>query len=370
MLVASLVLAACGGGTGGGAGQADDDGPITIGFISHLTGDAAVYGESMRMGTEVAVKEINDAGGINGRPLEVVYEDDKLDANEAVAAARRLIDQQGVPVILGSASSSLSLAIAPIVDEAGVVQISPVSTSPDLAAFDNVFMVMPSDAAQGAAWADLAQRWGVEQAALMYINNDYGIGVKENFKENFLAAGGVIVAEQGFAVGATDVRSELLKVQQSGADVVFLVSHVKEGVLVLTQARELGSEATWVTDVAMQTQEVIDLAGEAAEGLYAIQWGRTDHPAYEAFAEAFTQQHGRDVTIWADFAYDTTRLVAEAIANAGTDPQAIADWLRSADGIEGATGPITMGEDGFRTAPGSYHLYQVRDGQWVIADDE
>lgn len=374
LLAAALVLAACGGGTGGGDNGGDggsaDDGPITIGFISHLTGDAAVYGESIRMGTEVALQEINDAGGINGRPLEVVFEDDKLDANQAVAAARRLIEQEGVPVIMGSASSSISLSIAPIVEEAGVVQISAVSTSPDLAAFENVFMVMPSDADQGAAWADIARQWGVEEAALMYINNDYGIGVKENFKDHFLAGGGVILAEQGFAVGATDVRSELLKVKQSGAEVVFLVSHVKEGVLVLSQARELDLDATWVTDVAMQTQEVLDLAGEAAEGLYAIQWGRKDHPTYQQFAAAFTEQHGREVSIWADFAYDTTKLVAEAIANAGTDPQAIAQWLLSVDGLEGATGPISFGEDGFRTAPGSYQLYQVRDGQWVMADDQ
>lgn len=370
LLALALLAAACGGGGGGGGegGQSGSDSqPIVLGFINHLTGDAAVYGQSMKLGTEVALKEINDAGGIDGRPLRVIYEDDKLDANQAIAAARKLIDQDRVPVIMGSGSSSISLAIAPVVDEAGVVQISSISTNPALAQFSNVFIAMPSDAAQGAEWAGIARQWGIKEAAILFINNDYGIGVKDIFVQHFTQDGGKVLVAEGFPVGSTDVRSQLLRVKDSGAKYIFLTSHVKEGSLVLKQAQELGIQATWIADNAMQAQEVIDLAGSAAEGMFAVQVGRKDHEAYRAFEAAFRNLHGKDPTIWSDFAYDTTRLVATAIREVGTDPAKIKSWLEQVKDFPGATGPLTMGEDGFRVAEGSYELYQVKDGKWVPA---
>lgn len=384
LLAVALLAAACGGGGGGqsggqsgapapadgdqGAEPGQEQGPIVVGFINHLSGDAAVYGTSMQMGTQVALAEINEAGGIGGRPLEVIYEDDRLDANQAIAAAQKLINQDGVKVIMGSGSSSLSLALAPVVDEAGVLLISSISTNPALADFENVMLVMPSDSAQGAAWAAVARDWGVAEAAVLYINNDYGIGVKDIFTREFEAQGGRILASEGFQVGSTDLRTQLLRIRDSGARHVFMVSHVVEGVLALRQGQELGLDVTWVLDIAMQTQEVIDLAGEAAEGVYALQVGRKDHDTYARFVEAFQAVHGQAPTIWSDFAYDTTRLVAAAIEAVGNGPEAIKQWLLQVEDFPGATGPIRFGEDGFRSAEGSYQLYRVVDGQWQPVD--
>lgn len=297
-------------------------GPILIGFINHLTGDAAVYGQSMKKGTEVALKEINAAGGINGQEVKVIFEDDKLDSNQAIAAANKLIQQDKVSVIMGSGSSSLSLAIAPIIQEAGALQISSVSTNPDLAQYkDSFFTVMPSDLAQGAEWAAYAQKAGITEAAVMYINNDYGLGVKNIFVQNFTAAGGKVLAAEGFPVG----------------------------------------------DTALQAAEVPQEAGAAAtEGFLALSVGFKAHDKYKAFEQGFTALHNEPPTIWADFAYDTTYLVVEAIKAVGTDPQAIKSWIAGVKDLAGATGPVRFGDDGFRAAEGAFQLYVVKGGNWEV----
>lgn len=343
-------------------------GPIVIGFINHLTGDAAVYGQSMKKGTEVALAEINAAGGINGQEVKVLFEDDKLDSSQAIAAANKLIQQDKVTVIMGSGSSSLSLAIAPIINEAGVVQISSISTNPDLAQYKgSFFTAMPSDLTQGAEWAAYAQKAGIKEAAVMYINNDYGLGVKNIFVQNFTAAGGKVLAEEGFPVSGTDFRTEVLKVKQANPPYVFIVSHVKEGALVLKQAHELGLKTQWIGDTALQAAEVPQEAGAAAtEGFLALSVGFKAHDKYKAFEQAFTALHNEPPTIWADFAYDTTYVVVEAIKAVGNDPQAIKSWIAGVKDLAGATGPINFGDDGFRAAEGAFQLYVVKGGNWEV----
>src|SRR4030042_1298764 len=200
-----------------------------VGFISHLTGDAAVYGQSMKNGTEKALEVINSAGGIKGVPLEVVYEDDRLSPADAQTAFLKLVGTDQVPVILGSASSTISLSICPKAQEKKVVQVSQVSTAPSLKNCGKYFFsVMASDTAQGREWVKVAKHLGVKEAAVMYINNDYGIGVKDTFVKAFEAAGGKLLIVQPFELGAKDFRTEILQVRQKNPKVVFMVDHVAE----------------------------------------------------------------------------------------------------------------------------------------------
>lgn len=364
-----LTLAGCGGQPA--AEPKKDDakptGPIKIGFVNHLTGDAAAYGISMKKGTDLALKQINDAGGVNGRKLEVIYEDDKLDNNQAVAAARKLIEQDKVQVIMGSGSSSKSLAIGPIINDAKVVQISSISTAPDLNKIGPYFFaVMPSDFAQGAEWANYAKKAGIKEAAVMFINNDYGVGVKEIFIKKFQENGGKLLANVGFQEGGTDFRTELLKVKDSGAKTVFIVSHVKEGGLIMKQAKQLGLQAQWIGDTAVQTKEVPEMAAGGAEGMLALSVGLKTHDKYKAFETAYKAMYNEDPTIWSDFAYDTTMLVAEAYKAGNNDGPAIAKYLHGLKDWAGVTGPVTFDAQGIRQAEGAFTLYQVKDGKWVL----
>ncbi len=342
------------------------EGPIKVGLVNHLTGDAAAYGQSMKKGTEVALKEINDAGGIYGHPLEVIYEDDRLSAADAQTAFLKLVETDKVPVVMGSGSSTVSLSICPKSDEYGVVQISSISTAPSLKDCGPYFFsVMASDVAQGPEWARVAEYLGANEAAVMYLNNDYGIGVKDTFVEAFQAAGGTVLIAQPFELGAKDFRTEILKVQETNPPVVFIVDHVAEGSIVLKQALELGLETQWVTDVSMLAQEVVDLAGEASEGVMGLRAGSTQTPEYRKFEKAFVEMHGEPPTIWADFAYDTMMVVAKAIEIGGYD----ADGIRQAlfevgETYVGASGTKRFDEYGI--AEGVYEWMIVKDGQWVL----
>lgn len=357
-------LVACGPGESPPS-DAAETGPVRIGFVNHLTGDAAAYGQSLKKGTEVAVREINDAGGIGGRMLEVVYLDDWGGDADGPAQVRRLLSEERVPVIMGSGFSSRTISLARVTGEAGVVQIASIGTAPGLKDLgEHFFAMMPSDPAQGGAWADLARSRGITEAALLYIDNDYGVGVKNVFSARFQALGGRITAMRGFAPGRTDLREELVSLRAVDPAWVFLVSHAKEGALVLRQAQEIGLNAEWIADVAMQTREVPELAGVAAEGLIALSLGATEHDRYLQFAAAFAAMHGEEPTVWSEFAYDTTLLAAAAIAAVGTDPAAIRDWLGGVEQFAGATGPITFDADGIRVPAGAFQVMQVQGGRW------
>jgi branched-chain amino acid transport system substrate-binding protein len=337
-----------------------------VGLINHLTGDAAVYGQSMKKGAEVALDVINGAGGVNGVPIEVIFEDDRLSAADAQTAFLKLVQTDKVPVIMGSGSSTVSLALCPKAQEMKVVQISSISTAPSLKDCGKYFFsAMASDNAQGAEWVNVAKALGATEAAVMYINNDYGIGVKDQFVADFEKTGGKVLIAQPFEVGGKDFRTEVLKVKDTNPKVIFIVSHVAEGSIVLKQAKELGLDAQWVTDTAMQAQEVIDLAGEAAEGVMALRAGSTQTPEYTAFHDAFVKKFGEEPTIWSDFAYDTMMLVAKAIEKGGYSADGIQQALfQVADTYVGPSGAKKFDEHGI--AQGSYEWMVVKSGKWGL----
>lgn len=337
-----------------------------VGLINHLTGDAAAYGQSMKKGTELALDVINGAGGIGGTKVEVIFEDDRLNAADAQTAFLKLTQSDKVPVVMGSSSSSITLSICPRAQESKIVQISSVSTAPSLKDCGKYFFsAMASDTAQGPEWVKVAESLGVKEAAVMYINNDYGIGVKDTFIQAFEAAGGKVLVAQPFELGGKDFRTEILKVKATNPKVTFIVDHVAEGSIVIKQAKELGLETQWVTDVSMVAKEVIDLSGAAAEGVMGLRAGSTMTPEYKAFKEAFTKKFNEEPTIWSDFAYDTMMLVAKAIEKGGY----------TADGIQKALFDVSatyVGPSGakkfdqYGISQGVYEWMIVKDGQWTV----
>lgn len=337
-----------------------------VGLINHLTGDAAAYGQSMKKGTDLALDAINGAGGIGGVKVEVIYEDDRLNAADAQTAFLKLVQSDKTPVIMGSGASSISLSLCPKAQELKVVQISSISTAPSLKDCGKYFFsAMASDTAQGPEWVKVAENLGVKEAAVMYINNDYGIGVKDTFIPAFEAAGGKVLISQPFELGAKDFRTEVLKVKATNPKVTFIVDHVAEGSIVIKQAKELGMETQWVTDVSMVAKEVVDLAGAASEGVMGLRAGSTLTPEYIAFQETFKKKYNEEPTIWSDFAYDTMMLVAKAIEKGGYT----ADGIQKAlfDVAASYVGPSGAKKfDEFGISQGVYEWMIVKDGQWVI----
>ena len=338
-----------------------------IGLINHLTGDAALYGQSMKKGAEVALDEINAAGGINGVPVEVIYEDDRFSAADARTAFLKLVETDKVPVIMGSGSSTVSLDLCPLAQEREVVQISPASTAPALMdCGEYFFSLMASDTAQGPEWVRVLEHLGMKEAAVMYMNYDYGIGVKDTFVAETKREGYKVLIAQPFEVGGTDFRAEILKVKEVNPEVTFIVGSAKEVAMVFKQARELGFDTQWVTCVSGVTREVPELAGrEAAEGIMGLRAGSMETPEYETFAKAFEEKHGVPPTIWADFAYDTMMMVAKAIEQGGYTADGIKKTLfEVGETYVGPSGPKKLNEYGI--VYGVYDWMVVRSGDWVL----
>ena len=361
--VSLLAFSGCSQKQGAGASSA-----YVIGFVNHLTGPGAVYGVSCQDGVELAVKQINDAGGINGKQVQVIYEDDKMDAPTSLTALRTLIDVDKVPVVLGSGSSTVTLAILPVAKQSGIVLVSAISTAPSLRNYAGTYFgVMPTDEEQGAKFVDLAQQLHYSNVALMYINNDYGIGVRDVFSKAFTAAGGTILISEPFTEGGTDFRTELLKVKATNPPVVFIVDHVVEGSIVLKQARQLGLTVPFIGDVAMQTDDIITQTGaDSAEGFMALREGLPNTPQYLKFASDFQAMFNEPPTIWSDFAYDSMMVVAKAIQTNGYTASGIRTGLAAIQNYQGASGPISFDSDGIR-ANGAYALMKVVNGKFVIS---
>jgi len=180
---------------------------IKIGSIGPLTGAAASYGEKMTRAIDLAINEINEKGGINGKKVVVKHEDDKLEAKDGVSAFQKLVSADKAVAIIGAAGSSVTLAISPVAESNKVVLITPISSAVAISkAGDFVFRICPSDALQGKIVAKWVIEKGFKNAAILYLNNDYGTGLKDGFKEEYAKLGGQVVIEEAFEKGATDFR--------------------------------------------------------------------------------------------------------------------------------------------------------------------
>ncbi|GAG00492.1 unnamed protein product, partial [marine sediment metagenome] len=225
-----------------------DLGEIKIGAIMPLTGELATYGEPVKNGMELAVEEINAKGGINGTLLRIIFEDDLGDPKTAVSAFNKLIDSEKVPIILGPLTSGASMATAPVAERRKVVQLSTIAGTIKLKyAGDYIFRVFASDELQAKAIVDKAiDIFGSKKAAILYINNAYGQGIKEITENRYIERGGQLVAIESFNESDKDFRTQLIKIKNVKPDLIFCLSYWKEGALILVQAKELGIDTKFL----------------------------------------------------------------------------------------------------------------------------
>jgi len=317
--------------------------PIKIGFIGPLTGDAAYLGQNSKLAAEIAVKEINSAGGINGRPLEIIYEDSKCNAKDGATAGNKLINIDKVPVIIGGACSSETLAVAPIAEQAKTVVLSYCASAPKVSqAGDYIFRDYPSDSFQGDFLAQYVYNSGIRKAAILYCLSDYCIGLHDIFKQKFEGLGGTIVADEGFEQSSRDLRSQLTKIKESGAEAVYFASYTEATISGLIQAKELGLNAKMFGADAWDDTTIWTNAKEAGEGAKFT----TIAPATPEFHEKFVKETGRNDTICAPQAYDAVHIIANVMKKVGTNSELIKNELYNVKDYKGASGTITFDENG------------------------
>jgi len=342
---------------------------IKLGAVLPLTGDSAAWGEQGRWGIQYAVAEANEKGGIGGKKIEVVYEDSQAIPRLAMTAATKLTDIDKVPAIIGDIVSATTLAMAPIAEQKKAVLVGISCSAPAISqAGEFVFRVWPSDNLEGEVAAKWTRSKGFQKAAVLHIATDYGQGLAAVFKKSFEANGGKVVSIQAYSQDQTDFRSNLARIESESPDVVYLISYYKDAALALRQAKEVGLKAQFLGATAVENDELLKLAGNAAEGLAypTIVDFDADHPTktQSAFLTKFTQLHGKKPDWAATHAYDATAVIIQALeagARSGEEIRAVLDKRRQFQGI---TGTIKFDENGDVIDKPAI-MKTVRDGKFV-----
>ena len=318
MAVLLSALIACGGD--------GDDEAFRIGVMESLTGPGETYGTVSNQAKQMAVEEINAAGGINGRMLELVVEDSKCNAQDSITAYNKLTDVDGVKIILGTSCSGAMLGAAPRAEEDGVVMFSGLATNPDIAeAGDYIFRTAMSDAQLGIDTGNLLWADGIRRLATINETTDYAEGVRRESVAQFEKRGGEVVAEERYPTDTTDFRSQLTKLFSENPDALHVAAQAEfSGGTIVKQARELGFDGPIYSDVVVVGATALEIAGDAATGLKAVtaDLDPANNKAQEVLKN-FREKYDYVTLPWyLGSAYDDVYITAECLKKTGDDQDA------------------------------------------------
>lgn len=346
-----------------------EDKEIRIGAILPLTGGASKYGEDAKAGIELAVEQKNAVGGIHKKLIQIIFEDDQSSPQQSVASFKKLIEINKVPVVIGGMTSSSALAIAPIAEQNKIVLLTPSASAPALSkAGDYIFRNELSDAYGGVAQAELTwNKLGIKRVAIIYINNDYGVGVKDAFVKTFEKLGGRIMRTESFDPDTQDFRAQLTRIKQKSPEAIFIVAY-KESIIILRQIKELGLKAKLLSTPVFEDKEIIEKSGGAAEGVIYVYYGGFNPQSSEenirTFLEAYRKRNDRDPGYYSALAYDAAMIVFLSIEKAGTRSEDIKKSLYEIKDFPGVTGMTTFDLNGDVTK--SVALKIVKNGKFGL----
>lgn len=342
--------------------QTGDD--VKIGVIAPLTGDLAVIGENAVVAAQMAVDEINAAGGVNGKTVNLIVEDGHCNGKEAVAAGNKLINVDGVRYIMGGMCSSETLAVAPISEQNKVVMLSPCSSAPAVSdAGDFIFRNYPSDSFVGSFAAEyMHDVYGAKRVAILACMNDYCTGIKEAFENAFESYDGTkITGVERFESTTRDIRSQITKLKDSDAEAVLFLAYTEAAIAGFKQMEELGLDVPIFGTDTFDDPTILEGAGTAGEGMrYAIPY-TLEGPAF--VGEFKERSGGEDITACTPQAYDAIHILARTIAQSNTSSE-VRDMLYSMQPYAGASGTISFDENG-DLDEAAYLVKEYRDGAQV-----
>jgi branched-chain amino acid transport system substrate-binding protein len=356
-------LAACKKG-GGGADATE----IVIGEVAALTGGTATFGTSSNAGTRMAIDEINAAGGLLGKKVRLVTEDDQSKPGEASTVTKKLISRDKVVAVLGEVASSKSLEMAPICQKAGIPMISPASTNPKVTEEgDYIFRICFIDPFQGTVMGKFANSRGWKRVAILTdVKQDYSVGLTQYFKEYFAKNGGTITGEQSYSSMDKDFKAQLTALKAGAPDAIFASGYYNETGLIASQARELGITAPLLGGDGWDSPSLVEVAGKAIEGSFFSNHFSTEDqsPRIQEFVKKFQARNdGKLPDAMAALGYDSAMILADAIKRAGTtEGKALRDAIAATKDFDGITGKITL--DANRNANKPAVVLTIQDGKF------
>ncbi|WP_314597978.1 ABC transporter substrate-binding protein [uncultured Selenomonas sp.] len=334
-----------------GCGSKESGDTIKVGANFELTGNVANYGNATLEGLQLAIDEANEAGGINGKKIELVSVDDKSEAAESINAATKLISDDDVKVIVGPATTGLVLAETQTATDAKVPIIAPCATSPE-ATVENgkvkpyVFRSCFIDPQQGEVMATFAAKELKAKTAVIYVDNssDYSKNLGKVFKEKFEAAGGKVVMEEAFLQKDQDFKATLTKLKTANADVMFVPAYYEEVGKIVKQAREMGINSAILGTDGWDDTKVVDIAGADAlnNTFFSTHYSEKDAEV-QGFIEAYKKKYNHAPNVFAALGYDAGKMLVDALKRAGSsDTEKIREALEATKDLKVGTGTISM----------------------------
>lgn len=360
-VMAVTLLTGCGGAS---TNSSSNENVIKIGSIGPLSGSASTYGISVKEGAQLLEKEVNNAGGIDGKQVQFIFEDDQATADSAMQAFNKLVHDEKVSAILGPVTSGSTLAVAPNATSSKIPLITPTSTEPTITSVggEYVFRGCFIDSFQGESLAKYAKdTLGKKTAAILYnSSSDYSKGIADSFKKTFEANGGEVGEFLTYSSEKdTDFNAQLTKIKNSNPDVLLLPDYYNVVGLIAKQARGMGIESQLLGGDGWESEDLAKIGGDAVTGaIYMNHYysGDTDENV-KSFVENYKNEYNKEPDCFAALGYDSAKILVEAIKTAGsTDADAIKSALANTQ-LDSVTGNIKFNDE--RTAIKSAVLIKV-----------
>lgn len=370
-VMAMTMLVGCGSSDGSSSKSAGGD-VIKIGGIGPLTGDASTYGISVKEGALLLENEINEAGGIDGKKIQFIFEDDQADPNSALQAFNKLVDNDKVCAILGGVTSGATLAIAPNATSSKVPMLTPTGTEPTITKVGGEYMFRGCfiDSFQGDILGTYAnEKLDAKTAAVLYCSgSDYSMGIAKSFKEKFEGAGGTVSEFLTYNEGDNDFKAQLTKIKSANPDVIVLPDYYNVVGLITKQARGMGITSQFLGGDGWESEDLVKIGGDSVDGaLYMNHYYAADEAKIvKDFVSAYKAKYNKEPDCFAALAYDSAKILVEAIDKAdSTEGEAIKEALK-ATSIENVTGKISFDEN--RSAVKGGTIIKIEGSSKVLAD--
>jgi len=329
---------------------------VKIGVNMELSGAVATYGQSTVDGIELAIDEVNAAGGIDGKQVELVKYDNKSDAAEATTLATKLMTEDDVACVLGPATSGAFKAEIPVANDNKVPVISGSATADDVTVDasgvkEYAFRICFNDSYQGTAMANFAYKNLKVKKVVIILDNasDYSKGLAKSFKDTFTEVGGTIAAEEAFVAGETDFNAVITKIKDKDFDAIFIPGYYQEAGLIIKQARAQGIDVPIMGADGFDSPTLVELSGAAAANdiYFSNHYSSLDEESVVVdFIKAFKEKHDKDPDAFNALGYDLAKFACDGIARAGGEGgEALKDALAGTEEFKGVTGTFSVDEN-------------------------
>ncbi|MBB5510225.1 ABC transporter substrate-binding protein [Paraburkholderia atlantica] len=344
--------------------------PVFFGVSGPLTGPNAQYGAQWKAGFDLALDEINHDGGIDGHPLQYVFEDSQSDPRQAVAIAQKFVDDKRILIELGDFSSPASMAASPIYQRAGLVQLGFTNSHPDFTkGGDFIWSPSVSQADAQPLLADLAVKQGFRHVAVLFQNTDWGRASKDVFVKAAAARGAQVIAAEGYQPNDKDFRATLLRVRDTKPDALVLISYYSDGAQIVRQARTSGITLPIVAASSVYSPKFMELGGDAVNGVTTNTsfFPGDRSPEVQRFVRDFQAKYHHEPDAFNAFAYDATIIAAYALRTGGLDRRGVRDALAKLHDVPSVVFGKATFDPATRRVIGvkSVNLV-VENGQWAL----